>query len=189
MSSPLFACVIPGRPLTTSFHPVSDKKLVISIPQPASISEFTICLLQPTLPQGAGVAVYFSLPPYSDWQYCGSVLLSHPTAAFRAPWFNKIPPDCPDVQLGISLESLETLSVQTPIDAKEEELAMDSAEGIAKDLFNYMSSFSQSTGQYKQLGDVLVIPTDCIQRWFNKFKTKHKMEPFFWMKKDVTKKV
>lgn len=40
----------------------------------------------------------------------------------------------------------------------------------------------QSTGQYKHLGNVLVIPTDCIDKWWAKFQHKAKLEPYFWLK-------
>ena len=72
-------------------------------------------------------------------------------------------------------------------DAKEEDLAMDSAKGIAQDLHHFMSSFAQSTGKFGVKEDVLVIPTDCVDRWFIKFQAKHKREPFFWMRKDLTR--
>lgn len=47
-------------------------------------------------------------------------------------------------------------------------------KGIARDLYQYMASFSQTTGQFKDLGDVLVIPTDCIDKWMVKFEDKHR---------------
>lgn len=50
MSSP-FALVIAGRPLDTNFQPVDASKLMATIAQPAQVHEFTICLLQPVLPQ------------------------------------------------------------------------------------------------------------------------------------------
>ena len=91
----VFALVIAGRPLDTNFQPVDAKKLMAVIPQPAAVHEFTIALLQPALPPDQAVAVYYSVPglpaPFSEWQYVGSVSLSNPTAAFRAPWHSKIP--------------------------------------------------------------------------------------------------
>ena len=95
--------------------------------------------------------------------------------------------ETPAVQLGLSVEPLSALSSLPSSDAREEELALDSARGIAMDLHNFMSSFAQSTGRYGIKDDVLVIPTDCVDRWLLKFQHKHKLQPFFWMKKDVTR--
>jgi len=188
-SPAMFALVVAGRPLDTNFQPVDAKKLMAAIPQPAAVHEFTIALLQPALPPDMGVAVYYTVPglppPFSEWQYVGPVSLTHPTAVFRAPWHGKIPPDTPIVQLGLSVESAATLSTMQPSDTREEELAMDSAKGIATDLHNFMSSFAQSTGKYGVKEDVLVIPTDCVDRWYKKFEAKAKREPFFWMRKDT----
>jgi len=72
-----------------------------------------------------------------------------------------------------------------PSDQKEEEKHMDSAKGIAQDLFNYMQSFSQNSGQFAHLGNVLVLPVNCIDSWFKKFMHKHSIDPFFWMKKQA----
>ena len=94
-------------------------------------------------------------------------------------------PETPIVQLGLSVELASVLSAMQPSDTREEELAMDSAKGIATDLHNFMSSFAQSTGKYGVKEDVLVIPTDCVDRWYKKFEAKAKREPFFWMRKDT----
>ena len=88
------------------------------------------------------------------------------------------------MQLGLSVEPASVLASLQTSDAKEEDLALDSAKGIAQDLHNFMSSFAQSTGKFGVKEDVLVIPTDCVDRWLVKFAAKHKREPFFWVKKD-----
>lgn len=50
-SPAMFALIIAGRPLDTNFQPVDAKKMMAAIPQPATVHEFTIALLQPALPQ------------------------------------------------------------------------------------------------------------------------------------------
>jgi hypothetical protein len=85
------------------------------------------------------------------------------------------------------VESAALLASMQSSDAQEEDLAMDSAKGIAQDLHHFMSSFAQSTGKFGVKEDVLVIPTDCVDRWLLKFQAKHKREPFFWMRKDLTR--
>lgn len=163
---PLFALLIPGRTLDTNFVQVDAKKLMITVAAPALITEVTICMLQPSIPADHGVAVYYALPPFADWQYLGAITLAYPTAAFRAVWRDKIPADLPCIGIGLSVESLPTLAALQPTtaDTKESEATLDSAKGIAKNLYEYMASYSQNTGQYKQLGDVLVIPTNCVDK-------------------------
>jgi type II secretory pathway pseudopilin PulG len=184
-SSPLFALLIPGRTLDTNFAQVDSNKMLIQVPQPISITELTVCMLQPSIPADSGVAVYYALPPFADWQYLGFINLQYPTASFRAIWRDKIPADTPVIGIGLAVEPMSVITALPPADAKEEERTLDSAKGIAKNLYEYMASFSQNTGQYKNLGDVLVIPTNCVDQWFSKFTHKHKLEPYFWMKTDL----
>jgi len=184
-ASPPFAVVIPGRPLATNWQVIGPNKLLLQLPQPATITEISVTMLQPSIPQDHAVAVYYSIPNMQDWQYLGSISLTYPTACFRAVWRDKIPADCPSIGIGLSVETAATVAQMHPADTKEESRTMDSAMGIAKNLYEFMASYSQNTGQYKQLGDVLVIPTNCIDKWMAKFQQKHKMEPYFWIKKDL----
>lgn len=67
----MFALVINGRPLDTNFQAVDTKKMITTIVQPSTVTEFTIALLQPTIPQDHSVAVYYSIPPNDEWEYIG----------------------------------------------------------------------------------------------------------------------
>jgi hypothetical protein len=60
-SDPLFALLIPGRPLQTDFLSISPTNLLAQVAQPLSIQEFTICLLKPTIQAQQGVGIYYSL--------------------------------------------------------------------------------------------------------------------------------
>lgn len=183
VSSSPFALIIPGRLVDTSFRAIDPKKMVLTLSQPALVQEFTVAMLQPAVPQGLGVAVYYSLPPFTGWDYVGPLSLDYPTAVFRAPWREKIPADTPAVQIGLSVEEISSLKQMQPADQKEEERTLESAKGIAQDLYTFMASFAQSTGNAKQFGGMLVIPTNCIDKWYEKFLAKHKREPYFWLKK------
>lgn len=132
-----------------------------------------------------GVAVYYSLPPYNEWQYVGPISVSNPTRTFRAQWMDKIPLDLPALQIGIALDSLEVLKAKVGSDAMEDERALNSAKGIASHLFNFMSSYSQSPDQYQRSSnkDVMIVPCDCIDKWLKKFLDKHRRDPYFWMSK------
>ena len=151
--------------------------------------EYAVCYA--CLSQDQGIGVYFNIPNhpvYKDWQYIGPVLLTHPTASFRAPWYNQIDPLTPAVQMGLSVEAAAHLATLQISDQTESERALDSARGIAKHLYDFMSSYAQS-GKVTGQGDVLIVPTDCIDRWYKKFEDKHRREPFFWLRKDITAKV
>lgn len=82
----------------------------------------------------------------SSWQYLGSISLQYPTASFRAVWRDKIPADLPSIGIGLSVETAATIAQLQPADAREEERTLDSAKGIAKNLYEYMASYSQNTG-------------------------------------------
>lgn len=85
-----------------------------------------------------------------SWQYLGSISLAYPSASFRPVWRDKIPPDTPALGIGLSVESAQAVSQLAPADAREEERTMDSARGIAKNLYEFMASYSQNTGSVCQ---------------------------------------
>jgi Hikeshi-like, C-terminal domain/Hikeshi-like, N-terminal domain len=180
---PLFALLVPGRPIVNKFNQAGPKRFTLDIPHPAHIKEFGVSLIAPAIPQDHGVGVYFSVPPFKDMEYVGKIDLDVPSAILRAPWFGHVNDNLQVIRLGLSVEPLAELNTKTGLDSKEEENTLDLAEGIGKNLYQFMASFAQNSGQFKHLGDVLVIPTNCVDRWFKKFKHKHMMNPYFWLKK------
>ena len=182
----MFACVIPGRPLTTEFQQIDNEKMVLGLDTPQTIRDFTICLLRPDIPQGQGVGVFYSLAPFNHWVFVGSVTLENPTVQFHAPWYGKLEHNCEGLQVGVQLMPLQELVNLNPVSSEnlEEKKALESASGIAKNLFQYMASFSQTTGQYRDLGDVVIIPTNCVDQWYGKFLRKHNRDPYFWMRNE-----
>jgi len=75
MASPMFACLIPGRPALMDFKQVDPKKFVTGIASPHNINEFAVSLLQPTIPPGSAIGIYYSLPPFKEWIYMGIACL------------------------------------------------------------------------------------------------------------------
>lgn len=65
-SPPLFALLIPGRTLETNFQVLDAKKMMIQVPQPSTITELSVCMLQPSIPPDHGIAVYYALPPFNE---------------------------------------------------------------------------------------------------------------------------
>ncbi len=54
------------------------------VPEPAAVSELTFFLLPGVqLPPGAGVALYYALPPFTEWTVIGAVTADKPRYAHK----------------------------------------------------------------------------------------------------------
>jgi hypothetical protein len=84
---------------------------------------------------------------------------------------------CPVVQLGVSLETYDTIEnlemIASGVDDRKEY-----AMKVARDLFLYMSSFSQGT----EMGEMMVVPTNVLDRWVERFNRKYSYDPNFVLK-------
>lgn len=172
MASPMFACIVPGRPLMAEFETVSETKLVIRLDHPAQITNFVITLLQPHIQPNFGVGVYYITPDSPEWNYVGCISLASPSGFFRAPWNVCNSPaqiQYPFVHIGLALQPLTELEEKITSDQIAESKTFDNARAIATDLYTFIQSFSH-------------IPNNVIDRWMQKFEEKHRREPFFWMK-------
>ncbi|OQS02059.1 hypothetical protein THRCLA_05538 [Thraustotheca clavata] len=173
-----FGMVIAGRPVLTDFAELSPTQYVIDIPYPAQVTDITFFLLPHSpVPPGFAAVLYFAVPQLQNWQLLGSVFAEKPSAIFRTSWPTH--PDVvnqPVVQLGISIESLANVKNL----GIEESGLMERkafAHKIALDLFNFMSSFSTSTDR-----SLMVIPTNLLDRWMERFEAKYRRDPNFMMK-------
>jgi len=52
------------------------------------------------------------------------------------------------------------------------------AHKIAQDLFQYMVSFSQAS----LVGEMLLVPTNILDRWLERFNRKYSLDPNFMLK-------
>ncbi|KAF0694822.1 Aste57867_14346 [Aphanomyces stellatus] len=190
-----FGMVIAGRPVVTDFNEISPTQYVIDIPYPEQVTDITFFLLPHSpVPPGFAAVLYFAVPHLQNWQLIGGVFAEKPSAIFRTGWPTH--PDVvgqPGVQLGVSIERfgvifghrLHTRVVACSVDnvknlGIEESGLMERkafAHKIALDLFNYMSSFSTSTNS-----NVMVIPTNLLDRWMERFEAKYRRDPNFMMK-------
>jgi hypothetical protein len=71
-----------------------------------------------------------------------------------------------------TLESIENLQ----LDGHDDRLEF--AHKIALDLYHFSASFSQTS----QAGDMLIIPTNYLDRWMERFNRKYAVDPNFMMK-------
>ena len=56
---------------------------------------------------------------------------------------------------------------------------LDFAMLVARDLYNYMGSFAKTTST----GEQLVVPTNVLERWMTRFKSKYEKDASFLKKK------
>jgi len=102
----LFGIVIPGRPLITEFQLVNSTKAISVVENPGVVAELTFFLLPTTqIPPGYGAILYYSLPPFQNWELLGEIDPSKPSGIFRTGWTSSDEiKACPFIQIGVSLE-------------------------------------------------------------------------------------
>lgn len=198
----MFGVVINGRPAMfcgsgpTGILEQSPGKWIVDINSPAEvcfahfspqillqIADVSVFLVS-SLPNGidgnpTGLAVYFSTPPYQDWQFLTALSNSKPSVIVNAGW--SLNPDVcgsPSIRLGVSIEpavellpKLETLELP--------DFRRDFARKIALNLFRFIESFSQGSSRD---GNFLRCPQDVLDRWLVRFDEKYKRDPNFILK-------
>ncbi|CAM9631246.1 unnamed protein product [Discosporangium mesarthrocarpum] len=108
----------------------------------------------------------------------GALTPSKPSGVFRTSWpTHEGMEGCPVVQLGVSIES-EDVVKNLDLETRGVEDRKQFALKIAKDLFEYMSSFSQSSNG----PEVMVVPTNVFDRWMTRFESKYNRDPNFMLK-------
>ena len=85
------------------------------------------------------------------------------------------------IKLCVKLEKLANIKM-----AFEEKIKFDInqefAKRVAKNLYNYLDSFNQNQDPNKQ---ILVVPLNSLETWYDKFLQKYNMDPNFLMKTDM----
>jgi hypothetical protein len=179
MAQPLFGVVIPGRPVMTNFMPVDASKCVAELQAPTEVAEVTFFMLPTTpIPPGFGAVLYYSAPPFSSWELLGAVSPDKQSGIFRTGWTTKEDMQgCPVVQLGVSIESLETIN-NLSIAGSGVDDRRSFAYKIAQDLFEYMASFAQSGAP----SGSMLVPNNIFDQWIQRFDRKYRQDPNFMMK-------
>eukprot|EP01138_Halocafeteria_seosinensis_P015259 gb/GECG01015574.1/.p1 GENE.gb/GECG01015574.1/~~gb/GECG01015574.1/.p1 ORF type:complete len:140 (+),score=15.42 gb/GECG01015574.1/:1-420(+) len=83
----------------------------------------------------------------------------------------------PTVQLGVSVEDASMIAnlSQAVGTQKTHENRLEFARLVAKNLFRYLESFSQTTPE----GERLVLPMSALERWLQRFEEKYRADPNF----------
>ena len=184
VSLPLFGCIIPGRPLISDFIPIDNGKYMTEVPHPAGITDMTFFLF-PTcniIPPNYGAVIYFSTAPtFAQWELLGSLTLLKPSGTFRTGWSSREDIlSSAVIRIGISIESIEVIeNLESTRSGVDDRFAY--AHKIAIDLFQYMSSFAQEPRR----SDLMVVPTNILDKWFERFERKYRLDPNFMLKNSI----
>ena len=129
------------------------------------------------LPADAALGLYVSVGG-EDWQYRGSVSNQRPSDVFPLKWpcgteAARSQGQIRNALVGVSIERLADLAMKEGerLGAKE-----NFAKMVAMDLFRYLESFNAGT---RAGPDTLVVPANFLDRWFEKFARKFRLDPDF----------
>jgi Protein of unknown function (DUF775) len=189
----LVGFVVPGGPVRTDFIPTSPNKLTLTLnapgdlPTPISSVSDVVCFLLPNapLPPTHGLLIYWQvlIPPdiSTGFELLGALTPSRPSCIFRTHWpeheqVSSIPGPC-QVILGVSVEPLNEIQ---NIPSESFDTRLYAAKKIAMDLFRYMQSFDAGTAGSGQL----VVPNNIFDRWLQRFESKFRRDPNFFMKQE-----
>ena len=147
------------------------------------VSVFLLPAFQQATSQGLGLTVYWCKDG-ENWQLIGSLSANKPSDIFRTGW----PEDpelanCPAIQVGVAIEGMQQIQATSAqgIGSNEVGNRLQVAQCMAQNLFQYMESFTQT---HQQNGiEFLILPTDCLGKWLQRFEHKLKRDPQFFMKK------
>lgn len=176
-----FGITIEGRPAILGLRALDVSKAVVEIPAPALVAELMFFLLPNSpVPPGTGAVLYYSIPPHTGWELLGAVDASCPSSILRTGWpEDEFGSTAPTAQLGVSIEPLDViqnLRAAGAITARAGEDRRHFALQVAKDLYRFMTSFSQTHAANPEM---MVIPTNILDRWIQRFESKYARDPNF----------
>ena len=83
----MFGLVAPGRDVMTNFVPIDESRAILMLELPGSVAELSFFLLPGSaLPPEHGALLYYSTPPFTDWQIIGGVAPGKSSGIFRTGW-------------------------------------------------------------------------------------------------------
>jgi hypothetical protein len=190
----MFGVIVSGRLAQADFQCLDTNKFLLTIPEADSINHVVVFMTGITpFPPGMGGSVYFSWPdPTSppSWTYLGFISNEKPSAIYRitklktnvqgaASGFALVQAIVShNAQIGISIEPLAQLNQLTPAvpTTCDNNTFASFAIKTAENLFNYVSSFSQSLPGI----NYQVVPLSTVQQWYQNYLRKLEANPDFW---------
>ncbi|CAH7680967.1 hypothetical protein BY996DRAFT_6916913 [Phakopsora pachyrhizi] len=195
INPPIFACIIPSRPVQTEATHIPPNRFVFNFENPDAINHLVVFLtgIVP-LPEGYGATVHFLFPHKTDWQLLGMLSPEKPSAIFRlrgtassassSNWAaNQTQIATPMATLGILVAPLEqihaeccqlenSLMIRPPGSNSMRSTLPEIAKSIGLNLFRYISSFSATT-----FNNETWVPISVLERWWKQFETKLSTAP------------
>lgn len=173
----MFVLVVPGQPVITSLAQISDNQWTVDIPNPSTVNLLTVAITNP-LPEGYAAAISYSIAPFQTIEFLGAVANERPSDSFHTAWsFNPNMVSQPYVKLLVSIEMVQNIQ-ELVLNKMSTDVRQEYAKKVALNLFRFMESFNQDTGN----SNLLVLPVDVLDKWFLKFEHKFKFDPFFVLK-------
>ena len=176
----MIGIIIPGLPIITG-GPINTTNVVSDVNNPKNINNISMFLAQP-IPDDCGAALYYSVPPYQTQQFIGCICNQRPSDVFYTGW--SLDPNVnihQTIKIGVQMEKLKNIEMafkeKIQVDIGHQEFA----KRLAKNLYNYLDSFNQNQDHNNQL---LAVPVNFLEKWYNKFLNKYQVDPNFLMKSD-----
>ena len=176
----MIGIVIPGVPLISG-GPITSNMVVVDVNTPKTVNNITLIQTE-ALPPDSCAALYFSVPPFETLQFIGCVCNIRPSDCFYTGWsLNANVNTFQQIKLVVKMEKL--VNIKMAFDEKiRVDINQDFAKKVAKNLYNYLDSFNQNQDSSKQL---LVVPINLLDTWYDKFIQKYNNEHNFLMKSDL----
>ena len=176
----MIGIIIPGLPIITG-GPINTTNVVSDVNNPKNVNNISMFLAQP-IPDECGAALYYSVPPYQTQQFIGCICNQRPSDVFYTGW--SLDPNVnihQTIKIGVQMEKLKNIEMafkeKIQVDIGHQEFA----KRLAKNLYNYLDSFNQNQDHNNQL---LAVPVNFLEKWYNKFLNKYQVDPNFLMKSD-----
>lgn len=204
MSQPLFGLVPAGQPVivTPTQTPTPTSFLFAIPPSPTPnkpFSHITVFLLPGiVLPDNTAAAIYLVTPPTAPNQtepnskFLGGIGPGKESAIFKLSTTTSNNNNS-NVVIGISVEPADSVAARVseniaPSTAlvpsggvgKEQPSTLILAQRIIKNAFNFLASFSGTTGA----GGVEVVPLKAFEEWWRKFENRVRTDPGFLERDD-----
>lgn len=166
----MFACVIDGLPVTTSFQQVEQFKYLLDHPiKNERGCELHVCIFltgQSPLDAGAAVGIHTAWSPEFSFSPSGFISSDKPSTIFTVT-----PPIQGNLvlRIGLSIESNAQV-VQSQIISTANK-SHETARKVAENFHNYVSSFPQAATQG--------VPLAILDKWFANFEKKLQTNPQF----------
>jgi hypothetical protein len=171
----MFGIAVPGCFPIFTFQQVDATRWYVDLPNPGTVSNLTFFLTQP-IPDDYAAALSYSLPPFAEVEFIGAVANQRPSDILHTSWsFNPSVNSQPFLRLLVSFEPITTIASLVEMKSSTD-IRQTYARKLALNLFRFMESYNQNTGQY---GELLVLPCDVLDKWLSKFETKFKYDPNF----------